>query len=133
MIAHIFYWLKTGVTEWYVGMTGDDLMLTPAMRPVITKLDNHNSANTGSEVVAILGGHTHFDSDFTTPGGIPIIIFDTNSYGTLMPKTVEGQVVRDNARGTIAEQAFDIVTIDYTNRTIKCVRCGRAQDRNFSY
>lgn len=35
--------------------------------------------------------------------------------------------------GTIKEQAFDVFTIDFTNRTIKTVRFGRGEDREWTF
>jgi hypothetical protein len=75
----------------------------------------------------IIGGHSHSDwsmdaSSGSNPAGIPIIVTDTDSW-------------RDHlyTGATIDSQCFDVVTVDYANETVKCVRIGRGSDRSFSY
>lgn len=79
------------------------------------------------KVICAFGGHTHVDSNTTTSGGIPIIVTTTDSYrvGETDPYPY--------VEGTDQEQAFDVVTIDYTAKTIKCVRIGRGIDRTINY
>ena len=75
----------------------------------------------------IIGGHKHADlamgaNDPNNPSGVPIIATDTDSY-------------RDHAgtEGTVNSQCFDVVTVNYSAKTVKCVRIGRGSDREFSY
>ena len=75
----------------------------------------------------VIGGHMHNDMNWTTPAGIPFILIDCDN-GPRSCNTDYPYV-----KGTITEQCFDVVTVDYTNKTIKCVRIGRGANRTFSY
>ena len=98
--------------------------MTSFMTDVCTYLDSINSA--GQKYVdAIFGGHCHLDYDSTSTGGIPIIMIDTDSSQT---NSDDGYTV-----GTITEQCFDIVTVNYTAKSVKCTRVGRGQNREFAY
>lgn len=140
IFAHIIY-----VSDnWRVGMSALEFNRTDFMDEVCTICDTFNSANNGKKVEAMFGGHTHFDLDptldtnsepnhvnrFTSTGGIPIIIIDCD---TVTTASADGQGNRDAVRGTITEQCFDIVTVDYGAKKIECVRIGRGSDRTISY
>ena len=89
-------------------------------------LDAHKS-----KVCGIFSGHTHTDESLSTPGGIPIIITDTDSL-RVAASSPTGTANTATA-GTDTEQCFDVVTIDYSAKTIKCVRVGRGADRTITY
>jgi hypothetical protein len=110
-IVIVAHWLKSN------GMKTD---FDEALETIV---DAHN-AQANSSIVGVFGGHTHEDDYWSTTGGIKFIITDSdcaerskNSY----------------TYGTVSEQCFDVVTIDYTAKTIKCVRIGRGSSRNFTY
>lgn len=84
-----------------------------------------NNASDGCKVEALFSGHTHKDFNGTTNGGIPVVIIDTDGTGTV------GDIVAEV--GTITEQCFDAVTIDYLNRVIYCDRIGRGYSRIIRY
>ncbi len=142
IFAHIIYMSGT----WYVGVSPDVFTRTDFMNDICAICDRFNSAENGKTVEAIFGGHTHLDLDpnldppdpndpdhvnkFKSAGGIPIIIIDCDAMTTA---SADGQGNRDAVRGTITEQCFDIVTIDYIARIIYCVRIGRGNDRTISY
>lgn len=88
-----------------------------------TILDNYN-ANAGSpaHVEAVFVGHNHSDRNSTTTGGIPVI-----------ETTCDRRTDTETQQGTVNEQAFDTVTIDYVNKTINMVRTGRGSSRTISY
>ena len=83
---------------------------------------------TGGSVEAIICGHTHYD-DWYEPddpenyAGVPIFTVDTDSW----------RVSSGLTKGTITEQCFDVITVDYVRKTVKCVRVGRGQNRYYSY
>lgn len=77
------------------------------------------------KVHAVFGGHTHLDYNSQTTGGIPVVIIDCDTRQT-------GSSA-GHALGTVNEQCFDIVTVDYANSTIGCARVGRGSDRTISY
>lgn len=129
VFAHIIYMPTNG---YHIGITKDELYRTSFMNTVCTMLDTFNTDNDNEKVEAIFGGHMHFDADFTTDGGIPIVLIDCDTRQTFT-ETEIGSGVANHALGTVNEQCFDIVTVDYANSTIKCVRVGRGSDRTFTY
>ena len=84
-------------------------------------------SNANGNCVAIFAGHMHVDASYTTPDGIPIILIDTDC------RNRSNNTDYPFVEGTVTEQAFDVITIDYVNKTIKCVRVGAGIDREFSY
>jgi hypothetical protein len=140
IFAHIIYISD----NWRVGMSALEFNRTTFMDEICTICDTFNSANNGKKVEAMFGGHTHFDLDpnldpnpdpqsgnrFTSTGGIPIIIIDCD---TVTTASADGQGNRNAVKGTITEQCFDIVTVDYSAKQVKCIRIGRGSDRTISY
>ena len=88
---------------------------------------SYSFANAQASIAFVIGGHMHKDMDWSTSDGIPFILCDCDN-GARSSNTDYPYV-----KGTITEQAFDVVTVDYSNRTIKCVRIGRGANRNFSF
>lgn len=108
-------------------LTATDLAndtMTPLMASVASVADSFNSLNNGKKVEAFISGHLHDDANKTTTGGIPIILTDCDTRQTSSgnPQTA----------GTVNEQAFDVITINYSG-TITCVRIGRGSDRTITY
>lgn len=79
------------------------------------------------KIICAFGGHTHVDSVESTTGGIPVIVTGTDS------SRVGQDPEYPYVIGTDQEQCFDVVTINYTEKTIKCVRIGRGIDRTVNY
>lgn len=129
VFAHIIY-LPTN--SYHVGITKDEVYRSAFMVTVCNMLDTFNTNNQNKKVEAIFGGHMHFDADFTTTGGIPIVLIDCDARLTFT-ETTPGSGTANHAAGTINEQCFDIVSIDYANSTIKCTRVGRGSDRTITY
>ena len=73
----------------------------------------------------LLGGHIHSDLSWTTTGGVPVVLCDSDN-GPRTNNTTYSYVA-----GTITEQAFDVITIDYTAGSVKAVRIGRGADRQW--
>lgn len=96
---------------------------TASATRLFSVLDAKNA--NGGKVQAIISGHQHCDYDDKTDGGIPIVWTDTDSTIALGDYTAEV--------GTISEQCFDTITIDYTNKKIYCDRVGRGISREISY
>ena len=87
-------------------------------------MDFSNAA--GEKVACLIGGHSHYDWDSTSEGGIPVIITTTDNRGG-------SEVPSERTAGTVNEQAFDVFTIDTENKTIKATRIGWGSDRTWSY
>ena len=71
-------------------------------------------------VVICLGGHRHYDDETATAGGVPITVTDCDA----MLSTKNSQTA-----GTITEQAFDVVSLDYINNLAYYERIGRGKSR----
>lgn len=69
--------------------------------------------------ICVLGGHTHTDSMFTSNGIQGIVTQEDGEYS--------------GTEGTVTEQAFDVITVDKLNRTVKLTRIGNGSDRQFTY
>lgn len=127
VFEHIIY----NSNNWDVGLKPENLYRTTFAESVCTILDDFNAEDNGTKVEAFFGGHVHIDADFSTPGGIPIILIDCDCSQT---KTTKADGTTKNYdKGTVTEQCFDIVTISYTESVIDCVRVGRGQNRTFQY
>lgn len=89
---------------------------------VITLLDNYNArsgafSGCGATVEFCIGGHVHRDYVNKTPGGIPIVLVETDSgyVRSALTHTV----------GTDTESAVNGVIADYTEKKMTVVRVGR--------
>lgn len=96
----------------------------------------------GGEVCCLIGGHSHID--FYKNAGDTIVVDDIDSTVLTLPvplivTTTDNCGAESSASsltrtvGETSEQAFDVFTIDTTNRTIKTTRIGAGSDRTFSY
>nr|DAL21219.1 MAG TPA_asm: Calcineurin-like phosphoesterase [Caudoviricetes sp.] len=86
----------------------------------------YNYSSAVAHISLLLGGHLHNDMSWSTESGIPVVLVDCDA-GYRTDNTVYPFVA-----GTITEQAFDVITLDYINNTVKCVRIGRGANRNFN-
>ena len=90
---------------------------------------SYDFTHAGGTVACILCGHAHNDGVIVSEAGYPMI-------GTVCEAMWGSQ--QTIARGTQAkettnEHAFDVVCLDTSSKTIKCVRVGSGADRTFSY
>ena len=72
-------------------------------------------------VVICIGGHRHYDAETATSGGVPITVTDCDAFLSSNSET----------KGTITEQAFDVISLDYTNSLAYYERVGRGKNRIF--
>lgn len=88
-----------------------------------------NFASGKGKVEFCIGGHIHVDYDFTSTGGIPVIITaaDTNQ------ERASGETEDSGTLGTITESAVFGIIADYDNRKITVVGVGRGGSREISY
>ena len=96
----------------------------------------YNFTNAVGNISMIIAGHAHNDgyvmsypnsNDQTIK--YPIIATVCDAMWGSNQNVTRGA----NARETVNEHAFDIVCLDTTAKTIKCVRVGSGNDRNFEY
>ena len=78
----------------------------------------------GGDVIAWVGGHRHKDYVKTKFG---ITIVETTSDASYENYKKLG------LRGSVGEHAFDIFTVDKSNRRVSVTRIGRGEDREFVY
>lgn len=138
IFAHIVYKLKTGKT-WSIGLQPEDLEPSSSMIMIFDDLDQWNETQEQSEpathrkVEAVFGGHVHIDCNYSTDGGIPIVLTNCDCGSQTFTETSSGSGIRDYEAGTITEQCFDITTINYDAKEINCIRVGRGSNRAISY
>ena len=85
---------------------------------------NHDFSNSTGDLICILSGHSHQDESS--------LLNNVLSIST----TCDAMYDEDNlarVRGTISEIAFDVFSIDTTNRTIVTTRIGAGNDRIWNY
>lgn len=93
---------------------------------VLDMCDDYNArsddyaACTG-KVEFCIGGHTHWDADHTSDGGIPVILVETDS------KHVRSGLAC--AAGTTTENSVNAIVADYTNNIVNVIRIGRGNSR----
>lgn len=79
--------------------------------------------NASAEVACVIGGHCHFDGMVKTSGGVPVISTTCDRFYGYSERVL----------GTTAEQAFDVVDINTTAKTINLTRIGYGSDRAYTY
>lgn len=119
-IIIIAHWLRRGDNWITAGET---------LRNIIDEW-NQSNANT-KRIELLLGGHNHIDySEPTSITATPTILTDCDC-GFRSATTIPDTDIPLYAAATITEQAFDVFTINYTDHTIKAVRIGRGNDRQW--
>lgn len=111
----------------------DHRYLLPAIKPIAKTLLEYDGAG---EILAVFHGHIHQDmvsrmylkADGTVGlddgcGGIPLIGTVADKYQT-DKETAPYEMLIDREKGTITEQAFDVVVVDREAGQIHCVRIG---------
>lgn len=88
-----------------------------------TKTYDYTNAN--GKCVLICCGHTHYDTQIVTNGGVPLLNTTCDNYN----RSNSGL---ERKEGTITEQAFDVVSVNYADDSVKVVRIGSGNDRIFS-
>lgn len=86
-----------------------------------------NFANAAGTIACIVFGHKHADYQGATTGGIPWFITTTDNGAA----NVDPEATR--TAGTTAEQAFDVFSIDTTQKEITVTRIGYGDDRTANY
>lgn len=72
-------------------------------------------------VLAVIGGHSHFDWSYETEGGIPVIVTTTDNAGGQLDASGDPD---HRSAGTVNEQAFDVFTVDPASGAIWATRIG---------
>lgn len=86
-------------------------------------------SNAKGRIILNLSGHWHHDADAYTDGILSVNTFCDAIYND------DPNYTQKRVKGTINEQAFDVVSIDYDTETIKCVRIGAGalEQRNYNF
>jgi hypothetical protein len=85
-------------------------------------------ATAKGKVEFCIGGHIHVDYDFTSTGGIPVIITTADTNQNRVPDTE----VDSGMLGTITESAVFGIIADYDNNKIVIVGVGRGTSREIT-
>ena len=95
--------------------------ITERSQPLVDILESYNG---NGEIIAVVTGHSHMDVVMRLSNNIPVIITtcDKNKSGGETP--VYADYWSDRPDGTINEQAFDVMVLNKTARTITAVRIG---------
>lgn len=118
---------------------GDNSILTGWGQRIIDTIDAYNArttytndqtktydyTNANGKCVLICCGHTHYDTQIVTNGGVPVLNTTCDNYN----RSNSGL---ERKEGTITEQAFDVVSVNYADDSVKVVRIGSGNDRIFS-
>lgn len=99
---------------------------SPGGAYLLGRFDAYNSrdgefADCGAWVEFCIGGHTHWDFDSTSEGGIPVLLMETDSKHV---RSGLGYTV-----GTTTENSVNGIIADYDAKKIKVVRIGRGSSR----
>lgn len=110
-------------------MEGENQSVFAGMQSLFSAMVNHTAysygqitkdfTNSSLEFVAHFCGHMHADASNVNNGVLTI------------QSTCDAYYDRSESVGTINEQAFDIVTVDYTNSKLFTTRIGSGTDREF--
>ena len=93
-----------------------------------TSFSEQDFTNTKGKVEFCIGGHIHVDYDFTSTGGIPVIITTADTNQNRVPDTE----VDSGTKGTISESAVFGIIADYDNNKIVIVGVGRGTSREIT-
>ncbi len=85
----------------------------------------YDYTNANGKCVLVCCGHTHYDTQIVTNGGVPVLNTTCDNYN----RSNSGL---ERKEGTITEQAFDVVSVNYADDSVKVVRIGSGNDRIFS-
>lgn len=78
-------------------------------------------ANCTGKVEFCIGGHSHVDADYTSTGGIPVILTECDC------RNVRGEFTC--TEGTVTEASVNAIIADYTNGKVNVIRIGRGNSR----
>lgn len=82
------------------------------------------------DVACVIQGHMHLDRIIHTPGGIPVVATTCDKYSPWIDNgtDMEPWITESRTEGTITEQAFDVVVLNKTARSLTFVRIGAPAD-----
>lgn len=81
--------------------------------------------NTTNDLICVVSGHNHKDQWGAESGFLNIVTMCDARYN------YDGYPQATN--GTITEQAFDVFSVDFDNKTVRTVRFGRGDNRAWNY
>lgn len=132
----VLTWMKSKLTELTSGWRavimqhrywGSSTSAVSTQGTLLVEAINDVYSQLNCEIVGVIVGHTHTDYNIAEEtNGYPIIAVNCDT----MSGSVSGYT---RTAGTISEQSFDVVHIDYTNRKIYMTRIGAGSDREISF
>ena len=82
---------------------------------------SYDFSNKEGKVEFCIGGHLHIDHDFTSTGGIPVILTETDSAHIRSSFSYTA--------GTTSEASINGIVADYENEKVSVIRIGRGNSR----
>jgi len=84
------------------------------------------------QVVGLFYGHTHADAAFLECS-FPIVSVGCAKLEYFLDKKPEGSVVWSRQAGTVTQDLWDSLIVDFQGQSLKLVRFGAGEDREFSF
>lgn len=106
-------------------------MVTQNPAQYITSYLNSRMSHISAEIIAIITGHCHDDYYTYDPTYGYLIMSTTTDSGTAQAQLDE--VNKTRTPGTTLEQAFDVITVDRTNKILYADRIGAGTSRALPY
>ena len=136
-LAWAYDYVKTLTSEWGVIIyahkfwqpTGHMVEQNPAQYIKSYLVARKNSIS--AEIIALVTGHCHDDYYTYDPDMGYLILSTTCDAGTAQAALDE--INQTRTPGTTLEQAFDVLTVDRTNKLLYATRIGAGSDRVLSY
>ena len=103
--------------------TGEMSLIDSVLQPLVNIINNYGG---NGEIACVFAGHTHFDGMTTMDSGVPVFITTCDKYKAFVSDgaDTESWLTEDRVKGTITEQAFDVVIVDKHNKRISAIRIG---------
>lgn len=127
VVGHVYYSAGSDSVNGDAAQIGEMIVAFNAKGEYnIGSYGNVNFANASGEVALWITGHRHKDVTAQLADGTPVVITTTCNAGAELGGL-------DRTVGTVNENAFDVVSIDTTNKKVYLTRIGAGQDRTLSY
>lgn len=83
----------------------------------------YNFTNAKAKIEFLIGGHIHYDYDFATATGIPVILTECDGWG-------ERDSASTATKGTTSENCVYAIVADYAAKKVKVINVGRGDSRS---
>lgn len=115
ILVHSLYRVEYG--------TGAMTLFENALQPIIDIINNYSGAG---KIACVFAGHMHLDGMTTLESGVPVFVTTCDKYKAFVSggTDLEPWLTSERIKGTITEQAFDVVVVDKLNKRVSAIRIG---------